>query len=103
MAREGLGSILQGWVGVKLPIIGPGRLDIIRTPHARGMVGEPNKEILGVVVEDTWQTIAQGRMMECSGAHPELENWRIGTLEAPPQLRTISERSSGLLSVAWQA
>ena len=33
----------------------------------------------------------------------KLENGRIGTLEAPPQLRTTSERSSGLLSVAWKA
>ena len=36
-------------------------------------------------------------------AHQKLENGRIGTLEAPPQLRTTSERSSGLLSVAWKA
>ena len=35
--------------------------------------------------------------------YQKLENGRIGTLEAPPQLRTTSERSSGLLSVAWKA
>ena len=38
-----------------------------------------------------------------SGANQKLENGRIGTLEAPPQLRTTSERSSGLLSIAWVA
>ena len=35
--------------------------------------------------------------------HQKLENGKIGTLEASPQLRTTSERSSGLLYVAWKA
>ena len=43
------------------------------------------------------------RMLGLTWTHQKLENGRIGTLEAPPQLRTTSERSSGLLSVAWMA
>ena len=35
--------------------------------------------------------------------YQKLKNWRIGTLEAPRQLPTTSERSSSLLSVAWKA
>ena len=35
--------------------------------------------------------------------YQKLENWRIGTLEAPRQLPTTSERSVSLLSVAWKA
>ena len=43
------------------------------------------------------------RMLGLTWTHQKLKNGRIGTLEAPPQLRTTSERSSGLLSVAWMA